>query len=45
MVLKHGSFKKVLYRDSQFLRGKYLDQLKKSKVFGELKQTRSWMNL
>jgi hypothetical protein len=42
MAVKHGSSKKVSYRDSQCLRGKYegkyLGQLKKIMVIGELKQ-------
>ena len=29
---------------SLYLTGKYLGKLKKTAVFGELKQTRSWMN-
>jgi len=36
--------KKVLYKNSLCLRGKYLGQLRNPTVFGELKQIRSWMN-
>jgi hypothetical protein len=48
MLENHGSLKKGLYKNSPYLKekyyGKYLDQIKKSTEFGELKQTRSWMN-
>jgi len=41
MAVQHGSSKKVLYKNSLCLRGKYLakylDQLRKPTVFGELK--------
>ena len=45
MAVKHGSSKKVLYKNSLCLRGKYkgkyLGQLRKPTAFGELKQM-SW---
>jgi len=36
--------KESITQNSLCLRGKYLGQLRKSTVFGELKQIRSWMN-
>ena len=41
MAMKHGSSKKVLYKNSPCLggkyEGKYLDQLRNPTVFGEFK--------
>jgi hypothetical protein len=47
MAVRHGSLKKVLYRDSERLRRKILRKIfgptKEDNVFGELKRTRSRM--